>query len=152
VTGTGIHTHINYLDYQMWLYQNKLDEMGIADNTVVIFCADNGTGGYGKNSSDRQKGVRVPLIIYALGMSKHGKQDVLVNMSDILPTVAELAGVEIPSDYEVNGESLMPSLMTEQTEHRDWIYGYSRGEQIIRGDKVMKDGKDKWWDVSAPQT
>ncbi len=149
VTENGMHTHIEYLDYQMWLYRNKLKEMGIADNTVLIFCSDNGSSGYGKNSADRQKGVHVPLIIYAPGMTKHGKQNVLVNMSDMLPTIAELAGVEIPADYEINGESLVPFLYTDKTQHRDWIYGYKEEQQIIRGNLVMKDGFGKWWDVTA---
>ena len=148
VTDPGIQSHIEYLDYQMWLYRNRLQEMGIADNTVVIFCADNGTAGYGKNSHDRQKGVHVPLIIYAPGMTKHGEQDVLVNMSDLLPTIAELTGSTIPDDYAHNGESLVPFLYTDQPGHREWVYGYSRERQIIRGELVMKDGFGKWWDVS----
>jgi arylsulfatase A-like enzyme len=148
VTENGIHTHIEYLDYQMWQYRNKLNELGIADNTVVIFCADNGSSGYGKNSADRQKGVHVPLIIYAPGMTKQGEQDVLVNMSDMLPTIAELVGVSIPDNHQINGESLVPFLYTDKTKHRDWIYGYKEGQQIIRGTKVMRDGFGKWWDVT----
>ncbi|EMI52543.1 sulfatase-like hydrolase/transferase [Rhodopirellula sallentina] len=148
VTDVGIHHHINYLDYQMWLYRKKLAEMGIADNTVIVFCADNGTAGYGKNSHEKQKGVHVPMIIYAPGMTKHGEQDVLVNMSDLLPTIAELTGVTIPDEYEHNGESLVPFLFTDQTKHREWLYGYSRERQMIRGDLVMKDGYDRWYDVS----
>ncbi|TWU54689.1 Arylsulfatase [Rubripirellula tenax] len=149
VTEPGIHNHVNYLDYQIWLYRNKLQELGIADNTVMIFCADNGTSGYGKSSSDRQKGTHVPLIILAPGMTKHGRQDVLVSMADMLPTIADLTGTKIPSDYEVNGDSFVPFLFTDKTKHRDWIYGYNGADQIIRGDLVMKDGKGKWWDVSA---
>jgi arylsulfatase A-like enzyme len=148
VTQPGIHNHINYLDYQIWLYRNKLQELGIAENTVLIFCADNGTSGYGKNSSDRQKGTHVPLIMFAPGMTKHGRQDVLVNMSDMLPTIAELTGATVPSNYEINGESLVPFLYTDKAKHRDWIYGYNGADQIIRGDLVMKDGKGRWWDVS----
>jgi len=149
VTPPGIHHHINYLDYQMWLYVEKLKKMGIEDNTILVFCADNGTSGYGKHSPDRQKGTHVPLIIYAPGMSKKGKQDVLVNMSDFLPTVAELTGVTIPADYEINGESLVPFLFGEKKSHRDWLYAYRGPQQLIRGTKVMKDGFDKWWDVSS---
>jgi len=87
VTESGIHTHINYIDYQVWLYLEKLKKMGIANNTVIIVTADNGTGGYGKNSGDRQKGCHVPMIIYAPGMTKHGEQDVLVSLADVLPTM-----------------------------------------------------------------
>ncbi|MGB7325463.1 MAG: sulfatase-like hydrolase/transferase [Rubripirellula sp.] len=149
VTEPGIHNHVNYLDYQIWMYRNKLQEMGIADKTVLIFCADNGTSGYGKGSSDRQKGTHVPLIIVAPGMTKQGRQDVLVNMSDMLPTIAELAGATIPTDYEINGESLVPFLFTEKSKHRDWLYGYNGADQIIRGELVLKDGKGRWWDVSV---
>ena len=149
VTSPGIHHHINYLDYQMWLYRQKLDELGIAENTVIIFSADNGTSGYGKNSPDRQKGTHIPLIIYAPGMTKHGEQDVLVNISDILPTIAELVGTTLPNDYEVNGVSLVPFLFSDQPTHREWIYSYSRGDQLIRGTQVMRDGRGKWWNVQA---
>ena len=149
VTEPGIHHHINYLDYQVWLYLQKLKAMHIEDNTILIFCADNGTSGYGKNSPVSQKGTHVPMIIYAPGMdlTKRGEQDVLVNMSDLLPTIAELGGVKIPESYEINGVSLIPFLTTEKSTHRDWIYAYHKEMQIIRGSKVLRDGKGQWWNV-----
>lgn len=147
VTPPGIHHHVNYLDYQVWQYQNKLEELGITDNTVFVFCADNGTSGYGKNSTERQKGTHVPLIVSAPGLARRGEQDALVNMSDFLPTIAELTGAELPLDYEINGESLVPFLFGGKKRHREWLYGYKDDEQIIRGTKVMRDGRGKWWDV-----
>lgn len=146
---TGIHAHVNYLDYQMWLYLKKLKELKIDKNTLVIFCADNGSSKYGKNSPDIQKGTHVPFMIYGpgLGFVKTGEQDVLMNFSDILPTIADVAGVEIPEEYEINGESMMPVLTTNQVTHREWIYGYKGRMQLIRGTKVLKDGTDKWYDV-----
>ena len=149
VTGPGIHHHVNYLDYQVWRYQQKLEELGIADNTVFVFCSDNGTSGYGKNSTDRQKGTHVPMIISGPGLTKQGRQNVLINMSDILPTIAELTGVKLPADYEINGESLVPFLFSDKPAHRKWLYGYKDTEQIIRGTKVMRDGRGKWWDVES---
>ncbi|MBK1832833.1 family 16 glycoside hydrolase [Roseibacillus ishigakijimensis] len=149
VTEPGMHRHLNYLDYQVWQYLQKFEELGIADNTLFIFTSDNGSGGYGKNSPDRQKGTHVPLIIHGKGLSKKGKQEILVNLSDFLPTLAELTGYEIPIDYEHNGKSLVPFLYGEEEQHRDWIYAYYFGKQLIRGHKVMKDARDKWWDVSA---
>ncbi|MDZ8118772.1 sulfatase-like hydrolase/transferase [Pontiella agarivorans] len=149
ITGAGIHNHVTYIDYQLWLYQQKLEQMGIADNTVIIVAADNGTSGYGKGNTDRQKGCHVPLFIYAPGMKKHGEQDVLANLTDIMPTVADLVGFDIPDDYEVNGKSLVPFLFTNKSEHRKWIYSYRGSEQLIRGKNVMKDGRGRWWDVSS---
>ncbi|MCG8375134.1 MAG: sulfatase-like hydrolase/transferase, partial [Chlorobiales bacterium] len=149
VTESGIHHHINYIDYQFWLYEQKLKTLGLADNTVFIFCADNGTSGYGKNSGEKQKGCHIPMIIYAPGMVKQGEQDVLMSVADILPTVADLVGFQMPADYEINGESIVPFLFTGKREHREWIYCHRGPEQLIRGKKVLKDGRDKWWDVTG---
>lgn len=149
ITEPGMHSHINYIDYQLWQYQQKLEEMGVADNTVIIFAADNGSAKYGKNSGDSQKGCHVPMIIYAPGMTKHGEQDVLVSITDIMPTIADLTGFEIPDDYEVNGQSLVPFLFTDKPSHREWLYTQRGPEQLVRGEHVLKDGRDKWWDAAS---
>lgn len=152
ITEQGMHRHLEYIDYQLWQYQQKLEEMGVADNTIIIFAADNGTAQYGKNSGELQKGCHIPFIIYAPGMKKHGEQDVLVSVVDVLPTVADLIGFEIPADYHIDGESMVPFLFTEKPDHRDWIYTQRGPEQLIRGKKVLKDGRDKWFDVSGDPT
>lgn len=151
ITDDGIHNHINYLDYQISLYMKKLKKMGIENNTIFIFCADNGTSGYGKSVPVSQRGTHVPMIIYAPGynLTKKGEQDILVNISDILPTIADIVGVEIPKGYEIDGESLVPFLTTDKKNHREWIYSYHMEDQLIRGNLVLKDGKGNWWDVST---
>ncbi|MDP4611809.1 MAG: sulfatase-like hydrolase/transferase [Opitutales bacterium] len=153
VTEPGMHTQINYVDYQIWCYIEKLKAMGLDRNTILIITSDNGTSGYGKASSELQKGTHVPFIVYAPGfnLTKQGEQDILLNLSDVLPTLAEIMNVEIPEDYEINGESFLSWLTTDQTEHRDWVYAYKREEQLIRGKYVMKDGWNRWWDVSGPE-
>ncbi|MGJ8640052.1 MAG: sulfatase-like hydrolase/transferase [Opitutaceae bacterium] len=151
VTEPGMHSHLNYIDYQIWCYLEKLKEMGIEKDTIIIITADNGTGGYGKDSMDREKGVHVPFIVYAPGVktTKQGEQDILLNLSDLLPTIAEIVGFDIPNDYEVNGEGFWPWLTTSKEEHREWIYAYRKNAQLMRGQYVMKDGFGKWWDVSG---
>ncbi|WP_162555812.1 sulfatase-like hydrolase/transferase [Reichenbachiella versicolor] len=151
VTEDGIHTHVNYLDYQVWLYMNKLKELGIENETIFIFSADNGTSGYGKSLNDSQKGTHVPMIIYApgLGMTKTGEQEEMVNISDMLPTIADLAGVKIPDDYEINGTSLYRYLFTNQKTTREWVYGYHKETQLIRGEYVLLDGRGNWYDVKG---
>ena len=151
VTESGMHSHVEYLDYQMWQYMEKLKELGIENNTILIFVADNGSAVYGKASSVQQRGTHVPLIIYApvLNMTKKGEQDVLVNISDFLPTIADVAGVKIPDSYEINGESLLPFLTTDKAEHREWVYAYQRNEQLIRSKNVLIDGSGTIYDVSS---
>ena len=147
ITPPSIHHQINYIDYQMWLYEEKLIELGIEDNTIIIFCADNGTAAYGKAYPLRQRGCHVPMIIYAPGITKHGRQDILVNLSDILPTLADIVGLTLPDDYEINGKSLWPFLTTEKQTHRKWVYSYQGDKQLIRGNKVLRDGFGRWWNV-----
>ncbi len=149
---TGRYAHI----HKWWNNKDKgagYDENGKLSTTwpvyqsSPIFCADNGTSGYGKNSGDQQKGCHIPMIIYAPGMTKQGRQDVLVSVADMMPTIADLVGFKLPPEYEVNGESLVPFLYTDQKEHRQWIYCHRGPEQLIRTRNVLKDGRDKWWDV-----
>lgn len=148
VTEPGIHAHLKYIDYMMWRYVEKAKELGVADNTIFIFCADNGTSGYGKHLVDQQRGVHVPMIIYAPGMTKQGEQDILVSLTDMLPTLADIMGATLPADYQLDGESLWSYLMTNETQHRKWVYSYSHEKQMIRGQFVLRDGHNKWWDVS----
>jgi arylsulfatase A-like enzyme len=151
VTAPGIHHHINYLDYQVWRYLEKFKELGIEKDTIFIFSADNGTSGYGKGSPVRQRGCHVPLIFYAPSkLTKQGKQDILANIADIVPTMAEVMGVSFPQDYPMDGKSLWPYLSTAAHQHRDWIYSWQSEMQLIRGNKVMRDGRGNWWDVERP--
>ncbi|NVK23939.1 MAG: sulfatase-like hydrolase/transferase [Gammaproteobacteria bacterium] len=149
VSESGIHRHIEYLDYQVWLYLNKLKAMGEENNTVFIITSDNGTSGYGKHSHIRQQGTHVPFIVYAPGMefTKQGKQDILVSIADVYATLLDITGFKLPGDYPIDGKSLWPYLTTNKTHHRDWIYAYKKDKTLIRGFYVMKDGNGDWWDV-----
>ncbi len=154
ITESGIHHHINYLDYQMSLYLDKLKELGIEDNTLIIFSSDNGTSGFGKRNVTSQRGTHVPFIVYGpgLGITKTGKQDVLFNIADVLPTIAEISDVELPCDYEINGESFWEFLTTDKEKHRDWIYGYDADRQLIRDQNVVIDGRDVVYDAQSNPT
>lgn len=141
--------HIEYLDYQMWQYITKLKEMGELDNTVIFFLADNGTRGW-KASVVRQRGMHVPFVVYAPGQPElvQGAQDIIADLSDMLPTLADIMGTQLPKDYELSGKSLWPYLTKRQAHHRDWIYGFKGNKQMVRGRHLMRDGNGDWWDVS----
>ncbi|MFR9650869.1 MAG: sulfatase-like hydrolase/transferase [Rikenellaceae bacterium] len=151
VSEEGIHSHINYIDFVVWRYLEEFKRLGIEDNTVLIICADNGTFKYGKGSVECQKGAHIPMIFYApcLKMTKQGEQDVLMNVADVLPTVAQIAGCKLQSDYKLDGESILPFLTTKKSSHRDWLYSYRSALQLIRGTKVLKDGYGIWYDVTS---
>jgi arylsulfatase A-like enzyme len=151
ITPDELRYQVEYLDYQMWQYVNKLKEMGELENTIVIFTSDNATKSW-KASVEKQRSVHVPFIVYAPGQSAlvKGKQNIISDLSDLLPTLADIMGVELPSqdEYELNGKSLWPYLTKESDKHRDWIYGFKGNSQLVRGHKLLRDGKGKWWDAS----
>ena len=108
----------------------KLDELGIADRTVVFFFSDN--GGYDKlqaqdplrggKSMVYEGGVRVPLAIRWPGVVKPGtKSNVPVIGCDFFPTIAELAGVK-SFEQKVDGVSLVPLLRDGRPPARDALF------------------------------
>jgi arylsulfatase A-like enzyme len=89
-----------------------LDEMHLADNTVVIFTSDNGgLLGPTDNAPLRagkgwpyEGGIRVPLIVRWPGLTKHGStSDVPVTSVDYFPTFCRAAGVELPAGRTIDG-------------------------------------------------
>jgi len=103
-------------DYHVGRLMKALNEMGIEDNTLVIFSSDNGpspnyvgstAGLKGQKFSLFQGGVNLPFIVRWPGHVDAGKTDSISVMSavDLLPTFCELAGKELPADYAPDGES-----------------------------------------------
>ncbi|WP_322610102.1 sulfatase-like hydrolase/transferase [Pontiella agarivorans] len=155
ITPAGLSYHVEYLDYHMWQYVEKLKEMGELENTVILFFADNGTqdnaGHFGKARITQQQGQQVPLMIYAPGVKslRQGRLPVFADFTDMLPTLAELMGFEFPENYDrLDGKSLWPYLTGKSKKHRDYIYAMRIDAQMIRNDKVMKDGEGTWYDVN----
>ncbi len=110
-----------------------LEEAGVADNTVVIFTSDNGgLMGPTNNAPLRsgkgfpfEGGIRVPWIVRWPGVVKGGttSSEPIISV-DILPTVLDAAGVDLPSGREIDGVSLVEHLKSEGTKSlgREAIY------------------------------
>jgi arylsulfatase A-like enzyme len=108
----------------------KLDELNLAENTLVIFSSDNGgVGGYrraglakegitdnaplkGGKGMLLEGGIRVPYIFRWKGTIKPGEvQSTPINSVDLYPTLVNAAGASPPADYPLDGESYL-SLLT----------------------------------------
>jgi len=155
ITPNGLSYHIEYLDYHVWQYVEKLKEIGELENTVIMFSADNGTqdnaGNFGKGRVSSQQGVHVPMLIYAPGVAgfRKGRQAACSDFTDVLPTLAEIMGFEFPEGYDkLDGKSLWPYLTGKAAHHRDYIYSMRLETQLIRNNKVMRDGYGTWFDVN----
>lgn len=110
---------------------DKLDELKLTDNTVVIFYSDN--GGAGKQTSNKplrgakgmlyEGGIRVPMVVRWPGVVRPGTScSVPVNTVDFYPTFLEIASAPKPANHILDGESIVPLLSGKSTLKRDTIF------------------------------
>ncbi|MBT3201180.1 MAG: arylsulfatase [Phycisphaerales bacterium] len=101
-----------------------LDDLKLTNDTIVIFLSDNGpnTGRWngemkGRKGSTDEGGVRVPFFLRWPGHVKPRKIEQIASHIDVLPTLAELAGIDKPKTCPLDGVSLVPLI---EGETRDW--------------------------------
>ncbi|MFK7743105.1 MAG: sulfatase [Planctomycetota bacterium] len=101
----GYLASVSYVDAQVGRLLERLEELGLADNTVVVLWSDHGWklgeyGSYGK-MTNYEVDTRVPVIIRAPGAQSRGARvQGLVELVDLFPTLCELAGVAVPESVE----------------------------------------------------
>ena len=131
----------------------KLEELGIADNTMIMFTSDNGPHREGGANPDYFKsygpfqgckrdltegGIRLPLIVWAPGKVKAGVENRHICASwDMLPTFAELTGCRLPDDLNIDGISILPTLtgndaQQKQHDYLYWEFHELEGRQAVR--------------------
>jgi arylsulfatase A len=122
---------VDYIDILVGRLQQKARDLGVIDRTLFIFCSDNGTAVTAK-SRGVERGCRVPMIVWGTGVRQRGPTDEICDVSDILPTLVEYSGGELPEGYEVDGRSLKPFLTGDANSHRDWILSFIGGTRLVR--------------------
>ncbi len=125
---------VEYIDKLVGRVIDKLDELGLRENTLVIFTSDNGTEEgvssilngkeyFGGKLTSTNAGTHVPLITNWKGVVPEGVvNNDLICFTYFFPTLAEVAGIEIPLDLELDGQSFAPLLYGEKADLRDWLY------------------------------
>ena len=107
------HACVSFIDAQLGLVMDSLKKQGLWDDTIIIFTSDHGyhLGDHfiwGKVTLF-DIGAKVPFIVRAPGLSKSGaNSEAMVELIDIYPTLADLAGLEAP--IHLQGTSLLPLL------------------------------------------
>ncbi|WP_020530418.1 arylsulfatase [Flexithrix dorotheae] len=136
---------ITNIDDNFKLLQEKLDELNLADNTILIFTTDNGTAGgnkvydagmKGSKGSVYEGGHRVPLFIrWPNGKLTGGKDiDQLVAHYDLLPTFVDLFGFDFNPVKPLDGKSLKPLLYGENQnwENRILYMDTQRKQNLVK--------------------
>jgi arylsulfatase A-like enzyme len=104
------------IDWNVGRVLKRLDELKLADNTIVVYFADNGPNSWrwndgmkGRKGSIDEGGVRSPLLVrWPKHISPGAKIPQIAGAIDLLPTLADLCGVRIASDKPLDGRSLKP--------------------------------------------
>lgn len=112
---------VQHMDAKVGQVLKKLDELKIADNTLVLFTSDNGAAfeGFihdlkGGKTDLHDGGIRVPMVVrWPAAIPAGQTSDALGHTNDLLPTFCEAAGVELPSEMPLDGLSLLPHLKGE---------------------------------------
>jgi arylsulfatase A-like enzyme len=125
---------VEYTDTSVGRLLSRLEALKLRDNTVVLFFSDNGTdlrissrttrgvvkGGKGLPTD---AGIHVPLIVHWPNRIRAGQTLFdLVDSTDFLPTIAELAGLAVPPKWGADGVSFAPRLFDRPGNPREWAF------------------------------
>lgn len=126
---------VAYMDKLVGRLVSHLDELGLRENTLVLFVGDNGTGHGVRSQLDGSEvlggkglttaaGMHVPLIVNWPGHVEPRVCTKLVDSTDFLPTLLAAAGVTAPDTLELDGVSFLPQLLGQRGVVRQWIYSW----------------------------
>ncbi len=140
--------HLEYADYQQAEIIRFLKKENLDDNTILVFATDNGAKWFGKGSVKQQRGTHVPLIIKAPGIkASPAPINALVSLADVTPTLIDLAGLDLPENYEFDGQSLKPLMTGEKDSLRDVTVSFMNVLNMARDDRYILDGWGALWDT-----
>ena len=123
-----------YMDKMIGRLVAKLEELGLRENTLIMFIGDNGTGvsvtsrfkgtDYpGGKGSGTVRGNHVPFIANWPAKIPVGRVNAdLIASVDFLPTLCAAAGTPVPAALQIDGRSFLPQLLGQRGQPRDSLY------------------------------
>lgn len=136
---------VAYMDKMIGKVTAQLDRLGLREKTLIIVMGDNGSKAafsytledgsefIGAKGQSKVNGLQVPLVLsypgsIAAGTSYNG----LINLTDLLPTLCEATGIDIPNQADLDGISFWPQITGSQTKaHRDHLYTWYNANRAM---------------------
>lgn len=148
---------VETMDDAVGMVLSALEELGLDENTMVVFTSDNGGVAAGDNFSTSNKplragkgyqyegGIREPYFVKAPWLNIAGKTcDVPVTGTDFYPTILDALGLELEPTEHVDGVSLLPLLEGDEIGERPLIWHYPHyGNQGGEPSSIIREGKWK---------
>jgi arylsulfatase A-like enzyme len=147
----GYFREIALLDQQVGRMRRELQRMGLAQNTILWYCSDNGgllkesSGGREKKGSIYEGGLRVPAIVEWPAKNLHGRTSVPVVTFDLFPTLLSMAGIETVHPTLLDGMD-MSGVFSGETKCRAKPMGFwhlFQGGQSTKSDSILKKIMEK---------
>lgn len=124
---------VRYMDFCVGKLVKALDELGLRENTIIIYTTDNGTAGSitgrmngrevkGGKAKTTENGICEPFVVNCPKLVPTMETDALGDLTDILPTCAELGGATLSGNYTFDGVSLADVILGKSSDSpRKWI-------------------------------
>lgn len=147
-----VYAMIEVMDKGIGELLDALDNLGLRENTIVIFASDNGPDPLvgerfnhqmrGTKYTIYEGGIHVPFLVNWPGVVKPGEHSEVIQFTDVLPTLAELCGLELPGELKLDGGSMAGLLSGQEVnlpQYRFWQWNrgvpyYSHNAAILEGD------------------
>ena len=135
----GYYAATSYMDAQVGRVLDRLDELHLADNTIVVFWGDHGwqLGEHGLwcKHCNFNTSLNAPLIFRAPGGAAGADADGLVEFLDVYPTLCDLA--ELPAPEHVQGQSLAPLLADPAAPGKPAVFSRYHAGDSVRTDRYL---------------
>ncbi len=141
----GYYACVSYTDAQIGKLLDALDELELAENTVVILWGD-----HGWNLGDHklwckhcnfESSLHVPMLVKAPGKTSGEKSDEITEFIDVYPSLCELAGLPVPE--HVDGESFVPVMEGGKMEKNYAVSKFHGGVTLVKGDMFYTEFIDE---------
>ena len=161
---------LNYSDHLIGRLVKAMDELGIRENTILFIVPDNGTdNGTDQNAEQslggringrlsgegiyslKEQGINMPLIVNCPKLVGSERiSDDLIDVSDILPTLADLAKAPLPKGVTIDGRSFAPQILNQplKTPWRQWCLTQYYKQRVVRDERFKLYSSGEFYDLS----
>ncbi|MGB3585343.1 MAG: sulfatase [Tunicatimonas sp.] len=133
----GYYACTSYTDAQIGKLLDTLEELELADNTIVVLWGDHGWNleehGLWCKHCNFETSLRAPLMIKAPGLPAGQRTEALTEFVDIYPTLCELSGLTQPEQLE--GQSLVPILSQSGTPGKEYVFSKYHEGFTVKNDR-----------------
>lgn len=130
----GYHACVSFIDAQLGRLLDELDQLGIADNTIIVLWGDHGwqlgEHGFWCKHTNFEVATRTPLYISGPGIAGGRSCDKLVEFVDIYPTLCDLANIEKPGHLQ--GKSMQVLLDDVKANFKEAVFTRHGGGDAVR--------------------